>query len=312
MTYYPRSAYGSQNPNAGYPANGNAAAWGGYQWTNCPPSSLLANTNYTNRTNGQTISVKMRKELVPLWNLIWQIMDQKHGYPVWASKGGENWGPWGFECRSVSGTNNPSGHSMALSVDINAPYNPYSYTFQSDMPPAMVADIESLGMYWGGRYEGQKYDAMHYGFCRTPNTVQSYITKAQQILGSAPTPPDPTPEPEEDDDVYRTYQPSAGPDSGGIWIAGPGFCDVIPSMEYYDTLVKVGAAKPVTSVSQREFDVLKDSYRRFPHITSAADVWNFAITSKVTNAPCGTGDMLAYTNLHTEPGYSPSAAAADD
>ena len=310
MTNYNRADYGASNPNAGYPANGNATAWGGYKWPNCPPSALMGSTSFTNRTNGQTMRVQMRKELVPLWNLIFEIMDRKHNYPVWASKGGEVWGPWGFSCRAVSGTSTPSGHSMALSVDINAPNNPYSYTFQSDMPPAMVADIESLGMYWGGRYNG-KYDAMHYGFCRTPNTVSGYITKAQVILGQTPTKPpvdpdkpdkpQPKPEPEDDDMVYLTYQPSAGPDSGGIWIAGPGFCDVLPSMEYYDTLVQTGAAKPVKVVSHRQFDILKDSYRRFPDLTTAADVWTHPLTSMVTKQPCGAGDMLAYTNLHTEP-----------
>ena len=270
----------------------------------------MGSTSYTNRTNGQTMRVQMRRELVPLWNLIFEIMDRKHGYPVWASKGGEVWGPWGFSCRAVSGTKTASGHSMALSVDINAPYNPYSYTFQSDMPPAMVADIESLGMYWGGRYTG-KYDAMHYGFCRTPTTVQGYIAKAQVILGQTPTKPppvvpdkpaipEPKPEPEDDDMVYLTYQPSAGPDSGGLWIAGPGFCEVIPTMEYYNTLVQTGAAKPVTVVSQRQFDILKDSYRRFPKVTSGADVWKHAIKSHVSGEPCEAGDMLAYVDEHTQ------------
>lgn len=185
MTYYPRSAYGSGNPNAGHNANGDTNAWGGYQWPNCPPSSLLGTTDYTSKVSGQRLRVTVRRELVELLTLIWQICD-KHGYTVYSNKDGENWGPWGMDCRAVSGTNTPSGHSKGLSIDINAPYNPYSYTFTSDMPPAMVADIESVGWYWGGRYEGQKYDAMHYGYCWSPGNVAGHVQKAKNIVGGTP------------------------------------------------------------------------------------------------------------------------------
>lgn len=184
MTSYARSAYGSSNPNAGYPANGDFDAWGGYCWPGGVPSSLLGSTSYVT-SQGQTLKVSMREEIVPLWNLAFEICDKLHGYTVWANVDGEAWGPWGYENRSISGSDNPSGHSAALSVDINAPYNPYSYTFECDMPPAMVADLESLGLYWGGRYEDQKYDPMHYGFCRAPSTVAGYISKAQALLGDS-------------------------------------------------------------------------------------------------------------------------------
>lgn len=187
MTWYSRSDYGSNNPNAGKPANGNTSAWGGYQWQNCPPSSLLGTTDYTSRF-GQRLRVTTRKEVVELMTLMFQIAD-KHNYCVYSNKNGENWGPWGMDCRPVSGTSNPSGHSKGLSMDWNAPFNPYSYTFQSDMPPQMVWDIESCGWYWGGRYEGQKYDAMHYGYCFTPADVAGHVSKAKSILGGSIQPP---------------------------------------------------------------------------------------------------------------------------
>ena len=195
MTNYPRSAYGTSNPNAGYPANGNVAAWGGYCWPKGVPATLLGYTNYTSKTSGQLLRVQMRKELVPLWNLAFQIIDQKHHYPVWASRNGTSWGPWGYSNRPISGTNTPSGHSVAVSVDINAPYNPYSTTFQCDIPPAMIKDLESLWFYWGGRYTGQKYDPMHHGFCRKPADVAAAITRAKAILGVATKPPTTTPKP---------------------------------------------------------------------------------------------------------------------
>jgi peptidoglycan hydrolase-like protein with peptidoglycan-binding domain len=160
------------------------------------PSSKLGTTSYVSAaTGGQTIRVTMREELVPLWNLAFEIIDKKFHYPSWASRGGQAWGPWGYENRAISGTSRPSGHSAGLSVDINAPYNPYSRTFQSDMPPAMVAALESLGLYWGGRYQGQKYDPMHWGYCRTPAAVAGFITRAKSILGSSGSIPAPTPSP---------------------------------------------------------------------------------------------------------------------
>lgn len=185
MASYPKSAYGNNNPNSGKPANGDWNAWGGYCYPGGVPSSLMGSTSYTNKTNGQKMFVQMRKELVPLWNLAFQIIDTKHNYPVWANKNGENWGPWGYSNRAISGTNNPSGHSAALSVDMNAPNNGYSSTWQCDMPPAMVSDLESLGLYWGGRYTG-KYDPMHYGYCWRPSDVAGHISRAQSILGNAP------------------------------------------------------------------------------------------------------------------------------
>lgn len=179
----PRAAYGSYNPNAGKPANGNRDAWGGYAWPNCPPSSLQGSTDYTSKY-GQHLRVTVRRELVPLLSLIWAICD-KHNYVVYGIHNGEFWGPWGSECRAISGTSTPSGHSMALSTDINAPNNGYSTTFQCDMPPAMVLDIERCGWYWGGRYEGQKYDPMHFGYCWTPADVARHMVTARTILGTS-------------------------------------------------------------------------------------------------------------------------------
>ena len=82
---------------------------------------------------------------------------------------------------------------------------------------------------------------------------------AARMSGSVPE-PEPEPEPEEDDDVYRTYQPDAGPDSGGIWIAGPGFCEVIPSMSR--ARMSVSEMKDRISVSQTWPPVSKDGQRR--------------------------------------------------
>lgn len=167
-----RAAYGWTNPNEGRPPNGDFEAWGGYRWPEGVPSHLLARCN-----NG----VIVRKELVELWNNLFQYCEQI-GYTVYTRRGGENWGPWGYENRQVGGTNYASGHSIGVSVDINAPLNPHFTTFQCNMPVPMVNAFESCGMYWGGRYVGQRYDPMHFGYCYGPDSVARHTERSRALL----------------------------------------------------------------------------------------------------------------------------------
>lgn len=126
------------------------------------------------------------------------------------------------------------------------------------------------------------------------------IPKATAEVDAAwTTPPDPDDEPPEHD--YATYQPDSGPDASAVWIAAPGVFAPLPTQEYYDTLVRYGAALPVQSVTPREFDILRDSYLRWPPPAGPTDVWDHDITSLVTGTPYSAADLLAYTNLHTEP-----------
>lgn len=298
MTYYPRSAYGSANPNSGKPANGDTYAWGGYQWQNCPPSSLNGTTNYVTKF-GQRLQVTVRKEIVELLTLMFQIADM-YDYCVWAYKDGEAWGPWGASCRAVSGTTTPSGHSKNLSVDINAPYNPYSYTFQSDMPPDMVKAIESCGWYWGGRYEGQKYDAMHYGYCWTPADVAGHVDKARSILGGY-EPGTPEPEPPKiktltEVGMFITFGP------GGARLCGPGYTKNLEGEEY-DALVKVPGMQ-VLSVDQREWDVIGAACAQGePVDVLGARVWMTQVPSRMNpGTTIEAQDMLGYIDEHTQVG----------
>jgi hypothetical protein len=141
------------------------------------------------------LRVVVRRELVPLWQRAFAIADAIHHYPI-NSRGpdGQSWGPWAYSNRPIAGTQRASGHSFALSVDVNAPDNPYSLTWRCTIPPGLVADWESLGLYWGGRYVGQKFDPMHFGYCRTPADVPASVARADTILGTTPTP---TPPPED-------------------------------------------------------------------------------------------------------------------
>lgn len=141
-----------------------------------------------------------------LFELVWEIADKKHGYQIYGSpnpSGEPTWGPWGYENRPIGGTSTPSNHSRGKAFDANAPRNPQSYSFQSDMPPAMVADFEACGFYWGGRYEGgTKFDTMHFEYGYSPDDVARHTALAQQLLGADPG-HDPT---GEDDMPYSEQQ----------------------------------------------------------------------------------------------------------
>jgi hypothetical protein len=190
-----RAAYGP-NPNAGVNVNADNG-WGPYKWPGGVPGSLLGTVTYQ-QANGakQLVRVTVRRELVGLFTLAFALADRKHGYQVWAERGGQPWGPWSYENRPISGTSTASNHSRGRAIDVNAPLNPQSYTFQSDMPPAMVADWERIGLCWGGRYEGGvKFDTMHFEYGYSPADVARHTALAQQLLGDDPGRPN---QPEDD------------------------------------------------------------------------------------------------------------------
>lgn len=90
---------------------------------------------------------------------------------------------WCWNRRRVRGGRSWSMHSWGTAVDINAATNPYSYRFRSDMPPAMVAEIEALNhrgrpvWAWGGRFGRNgvgKVDPMHWQLNLTPAEARAY------------------------------------------------------------------------------------------------------------------------------------------
>lgn len=204
MTSYRASAYGP-NPNAGVNVNADHG-WGGYQWPGGVPPQLLGTASY----NGVRSTV--RRELVTLYGLAYQIAAM-HGYTIHTSNpngNGEPWGPWGYENRPISGTNTASNHSKGKANDWNAPYNGYANGFAnvvSDFPPAMVADIESIGLCWGGRYG----DAMHWEYGYSPAEVAGHEARARSILGQKNTGTDPAPL-KEDDDIMKVFRNRQGVD----------------------------------------------------------------------------------------------------
>lgn len=188
------------------------------------------------------------------------------------------YGCWGYSYRA--NVNNPSTlscHASGTAIDYNAPKHPNG---------------TRTGPNGGGGWSGSQYntiqqilrecsgairwlsgnDPMHFEVYGSTTQVANAVKKLGIIPspGPGPTPPQPKPEPkpepipEEEDHMYLTFQTTSGPSSGGLWIGYPGAFEIIPSMEYYNILVGKGLAKPVMVVNEREFDVIRDSYKRWP------------------------------------------------
>ena len=166
------------------------SSWGP-GWPNCQPSKIDSSFS----VDGTKFPGGMRYELVDLTTML--VRETKaRGYRFGTSSD-PSYGCWGYSCRAISGSNNPSNHSWGLAVDINAPSNPYTSPLVTDMPGWMPDLWNAYGFRWGGDYSGSK-DAMHYEFMESVSAAASYTEKARAAGlggGSAPTP---TPEPEID------------------------------------------------------------------------------------------------------------------
>jgi len=206
------AAYGP-NPNSGVNVNDDHG-WGGYCWPAGVPAELLGTAQY------QDAKVTVRRELGPLFELAFRIADAS-GYRIFAKDpggSGEAWGPWSYENRAISGTSTASNHSRGKAIDVNAPRNPFSETFTTDLPVDLVNAWELIGLCWGGRYTGQKFDTMHFEYGYAPKDVALHLALAQQILktlGGTPPPRQPVETPPVD-------TASIGADGG--WPIPDGHC----------------------------------------------------------------------------------------
>lgn len=86
-----------------------------------------------------------------------------------------------YNCRHITGGSGYSLHAYGIASDLNWMTNPYGDTLQTDMPLAMIRDIEAIRtnsghkvFRWGGRYFGNK-DAMHFEIICTPAQLASGI-----------------------------------------------------------------------------------------------------------------------------------------
>jgi D-alanyl-D-alanine carboxypeptidase len=156
----------------------------------------------------------MRHELVDLTSMLVQECKNR-GYRF-GTPSDPSYGCWGYSCRAISGSNNPSNHSWGLAVDINAPSNPYTSPLVTDMPSWMPDLWNEYGFRWGGDYSGSK-DAMHYEFMESVSAAADYTARAKAAgLGGGgvqpPEPPKPEPDDEEDYMYYNVVRDKAGVD----------------------------------------------------------------------------------------------------
>jgi hypothetical protein len=115
----------------------------------------------------------------------------------------------GYNPRYISGTTTWSLHAYGIAVDVNWQENPAGGRLVTDMPRAMVEEIEAMktndGLRvwrWGGDWDDNNiqdesfYDAMHFEAQASPAELRAGIRT------TAPAPePEPEPEPPKDDDL---------------------------------------------------------------------------------------------------------------
>ena len=137
-------------------------------WSRCNSSDLT-----TIPFGSARITVQRRA--VPAFQALASVMAE-HRYYIRSSDTGA------YNCRHISGTSTWSNHAYGTAVDVNWRSNPYSSRLITDMPSAMIRDIENIRtadgtrvFRWGGRYSGSK-DAMHFEVMVSPEQIARGIT----------------------------------------------------------------------------------------------------------------------------------------
>lgn len=203
---YKLSDYGA-NPNAGRARNNAAQRGWGSGWPNCQWDKFV-------KISKVGVSVTVRREIAELVATLLTATEQR-GYDVCHPPQGACCGTWGVACRAIRGTSVASNHSWGLAIDINAPCNPMSSTFKSNIPPAVVQIWEACGFYWGGRY-ADRPDAMHFEYIGTPANVAADLERARAYASGATPPvrpPTPAPGPQPPSNTFESYKDDVAPGS---------------------------------------------------------------------------------------------------
>lgn len=138
------------------------------------------------------VRITVRAGTEAAWAALDAVM-KRHGYRPRKGVTGA------YNCRPITGGSNYSLHAYGIAADVNWDTNPYGPVLVTDMPPAMVAEIEAIRTVsgatvfrWGGRYAGNK-DAMHYEIVCTPAELATGIRGIAPPV--APAPPTKVPDP---------------------------------------------------------------------------------------------------------------------
>lgn len=165
--------------------------WGA-GWPDCQGGTI--DTSFS--VSGTRFPGGVRVELCELVSRL--VQETKNRGYQFGNDGDPSYGCWGYNCRSISGSNTPSNHSWGLAVDINAPSNPHTDHLVTDMPDWMPELWTEYGFRWGGTYNDRP-DAMHYEYMGTPQDAARDTERARACgLGDGGTVPNP-PEPPDSD-----------------------------------------------------------------------------------------------------------------
>lgn len=154
-------------------------SWGP-AWPNCDRSRIITVVRHDG------LRLPIHRDLADLATILMDLTELQ-GYdihPDWT---------WGYACRPIAGTTQPSNHSQGTAIDINAPTNPRraDHRFASDMPAWMVNLWTGHGFRWGGRFSWP--DPMHFEFMGTTSQAHATAARIRAFLSAAghpaPLPP---------------------------------------------------------------------------------------------------------------------------
>jgi len=185
---YPKAVMTYVKHPAGFPDSTEVTATGPVKYYSGTGyrKSLVCNIPTSAATSGD-VTVSVRRELAPLVGELMRQTESKYGYDIRRGVTG------GFNCRYIKSggyerpDKGPSNHAYGRAVDINWDANPQSYTFRSDIPPAVVALWMRHGFYWGGHYS--YHDTMHFEYVGSFSNINSYYAHAVAERGGTVTPP---------------------------------------------------------------------------------------------------------------------------
>jgi hypothetical protein len=153
----------------------------GSGWPNCGRSNIVTLV----RRDG--LRLPIHRELADLVSILMDLTEVGGGYnivPGWT---------WGYACRAIAGTNQPSNHSWGTAVDINAPVNPRKRPLTTNIPRPVREMWKANGFRWGGDYSLSTPDPMHFEFMGSVSDARRITARLRRFLGAASGAPRPQP-----------------------------------------------------------------------------------------------------------------------
>lgn len=176
---------------------------------------------------------------VALWTRALTVLTKGAGFRL-PDIAGDGAGCWGYEDRTVRGSDSPSFHAYGLALDLAAPWNPSGVTPPAGpyrMPSDSATLLWPLGIEWGGSWSSRDLDWMHIECHLGPDDVYASMPAG---------PPYPLP-------AGYYYGPYSGPTES---ISGSGRADA--------------PYRPGLAMAQRHLKVAADGY--YGAVTAAATV----------------------------------------